>query len=517
MNPAFSSASLPEYHPGLLLVRMRSVDRSPAPGVAGGVPYFGGGLGPDLASLSAVSATPPTPGFAALSFFERAGMVKSVIPVARTATTTTAARATLATATVPEARYAVSSLLALRPQRAEERSVVGASSLIEIERDADAGQLRLALASDPHVAAVSRVPVRYLAAQARAAKTERRTRGQAGADAARAGRGGVAAVPPAELVMWNLRRIRWAQARALPAFRDADQIRVAVLDTGVDRNHPDLAGRVVGYEFEHPNVPGASGSRDIHGHGTHVSGIIAALTDNAVGVKGVCACQLLVWKIFDDEPEFTGPSFDYLVDPVMYLRALDDCVQRDVDVVNLSIGGSGEPSEDERELFARLVGNGTVVVAAMGNEREDGSPTSFPAAVPGVIAVGATSLDDRVTNFSNRGNHIAIAAPGQAIWSTLPTSPGQTGFRAETGPGGRPRQGKPLRREVDYDAWPGTSMAAPHVSGALALLLAQRGRLSQNEVRDALAQSADKVAGMGGRDWHPDYGAGRLNLEALLR
>jgi subtilisin family serine protease len=145
----------------------------------------------------------------------------------------------------------------------------------------------------------------------------------------------------------------------------------------------------------------------------------------------------------------------------MYHRALAACVESPVDVLNLSIGGPGVPDAVERSLFDQLIAAGVTICAAMGNERQHGSPTSYPAAIPGVIAVGATALDDSVTVFSNSGNHIALSAPGKAIWSTLPTHPGQTGFGAVVAPNGMPQQGKPMRRETDYDAWDGTSMATP--------------------------------------------------------
>jgi len=152
----------------------------------------------------------------------------------------------------------------------------------------------------------------------------------------------------------------------------------------------------------------------------------------------------------------------------------------------------------------------------MGNERQFGSPTSYPAAIPGVIAVGATSLDDKVANFSNRGNHISLVAPGVSIWSTLPTYPGRFGFAAVPGPNGKPVQGMEQRRETDYDSWNGTSMATPHVTAATALLLANKEKMNPAAVRQKLMASADKTAGMNGNNFHPDYGAGRLNLLNLL-
>jgi len=200
----------------------------------------------------------------------------------------------------------------------------------------------------------------------------------------------------------------------------------------------------------------------------------------------------------------------------MYRRALADCVQTPVDVMNLSIGGPGEPDAQEKWLFEQLLSAGTIICAAMGNERQYGSPTSYPGAIPGVVAVGATSLDDTVAVFSNRGNHIAVSAPGKAIWSTLPTYAGQTGFYATIGSDGSPRQGKPVRRETDYDAWDGTSMATPHVTGAAALMVANKGKLTPSKARDRLMQTADKVAEMKDAKFSPDYGAGRLNLAKLL-
>jgi subtilisin family serine protease len=368
------------------------------------------------------------------------------------------------------------------------------------------------------VEAVSRVPVRYLVARPtspRGAPAARPT--VSSSTTAKPPTAVPAAAPPPADTLWNLRKVRWSDARAVVNFKDGSDIRVAVLDSGIDPGHPDLAGRVAAYTYLHPDLPKAASAEDLIGHGTHVSGTIAALVNNGLGINGICASPLLCWKIFDDVVDYDpwSNSFLYYVEPVMYRRALAACVQEKVDVVNLSIGGPGAPDHQELDLFQQMMAQGTTVVAAMGNERQQGSPTSYPAAIKGVVAVGATTLNDTVASFSNRGTHISLSAPGTAIWSTLPRYGGQFGFDAVKGPAGNPVEGKPHKRETDYDAWSGTSMATPHVTAAVALLHANRGKASPVAVRDRLMATADKVAGMSDT-FDADFGAGRLNLLNLL-
>lgn len=485
----FSSEDLPKYHDGMLIVKMRPTASFESLAVRG----------------TGVAVAAESPGMSALSFFERGGMIKRIVslsPQTEAGLESLGGRRGIA---VMESASAVADK--------KESDINTGVSIIELEEDKDVSEIQVAMANDPTIEFVSRVPVRYLVAKAGAYKNT-----SAGKKAG-ASKAGIAAVPPPASTLWNLSKISWKQARALAGFKDATKIRVAVLDTGVDRKHPDLKGRVKGYVFLHPDLPNASGENDIVGHGTHVSGTIAALINNSVGINGICQCQLFEWKIFTDVPEFAGLAngFQYFVDPIMYRRALADCIDQKMDVINLSIGGPGEPDHQESLLFNTLIANGTTVVAAMGNEREEGSPTSFPAAIPGVIAVGATNIDDTVASFSNRGNHITLSAPGKGIWSTLPTNPGQFGFAATTGAGGRPKQGKPFKRETNYDSWDGTSMATPHVTAAVALLLANKGKMSTAAVRAQLVKTVDKVKAMGGKKFDPDFGAGRLNLLRLLK
>jgi hypothetical protein len=283
---------------------------------------------------------------------------------------------------------------------------------------------------------------------------------------------------------WGLRAIRWFQARR----PDAEALTVAVIDTGVDEGHPDLQGVVRAYH--HRGLKAA----DVVGHGTHVSGTIAALVDNDQGIAGVARTRLEVWKVFPDEPE----QGDFYVDGERYLQALNAVRRSGARVLNLSLGGT-QRSETEAILFRQLDAARIVVAAAMGNAGEEGNPTMYPAAYPGVLAVGAVAESLRRASFSNTGRHIGISAPGVNILSTLPTRPAP-----------------PYRSESEYASWSGTSMATPHVAGAAALVLARNTGWTAQQAKDRLRGTATKVAGMRGRPWTPSYGDGLLNVEAAL-
>lgn len=501
MGPLFTLSEKSEYHDNLLLVKMQPVTQAP------------GAIFPATFAGGVAASHVLTQGISALSFYERAGMVRKVTPISsrrpQFASTFALANADSARimAAVPTGQRAAAALSAA--------AIVGGdanrpdtSSVVELDPGANLQELKLALASDPMVSSVSLVPRRYLAVNARPARST-------------AANAGIAAVPPSAQSMWNLQAIRWAQARSKANYKEPVTIKVAVLDTGIDQNHPDLQAQIKSYTYAYPDLQGAYSGQDLIGHGTHVAGTIAASIGNNLGINGICKCEIHAWKIFDDTSDFVVypngmAAFVYYVDPLLYRRALLECADSDMDVVNLSIGGGGPPDPDERDSFGQLIQGGTTVVAAMGNDRQNGSPTSYPAAIDGVIAVGASNIQDRITNFSNRGNHITLCAPGDAIWSTLPTYAGQTGWSAIKGADGKWRESKPEKREVNYDAWPGTSMASPHVAAAAAVYLANGGARDPAAVQKALAMSADKVAAMQGATFNADYGHGRLNLERLV-
>ena len=155
-------------------------------------------------------------------------------------------------------------------------------------------------------------------------------------------------------------------------------------------------------------------------------------------------------------------------------------------VINMSLGAETQVDAVTNAIaYAR--GKGVVVVAAAGNERSQGSPTSYPAADPGVIAVAATDSADAVTSYSNKGSYVDVAAPGNSIVSTYP--------------GG------------GYRTMSGTSMASPHVAAVAALLLAARPGLTPDQVEQALESTATDL-GPAGKD--TDYGYGRIDAAAAV-
>ena len=486
---------LPAYHDDLLIIKVRP---TAAPLAA---------AAPDGAAAAMAAA----PGLSALAYFERAGLVRRVVPLGR--------RSAPGPVLGPSPVIASLAFAAAAPEGTPTANA--GVSLVELQPGTNLQQLQTAAAADPHVAYVSRVPVRYLMARKPARKPrggEKPGRGHPlKAAAAAAAPAAPAAAPPPADTLWNLQKINWREAR-VGGLDPARNVRVAVLDTGVDVSHPDLPGADVTYVHEYPDSQAATSDVDTIGHGTHVSGTIRALTDNRIGIDGICECRLSVYKIFGDDPAdrpvFSPfPYYPYYVDPILYRAALAACLDAGVQVVNLSIGGAGAPDPQEQALFQALLDAGVCVVAAMGNEGS--AQPSYPAAIPGVVAVGATALDDSKADFSNIGPHIALCAPGVSIWSTLPTYPGQTGFYAVPGAGGAWVRGEPMRRETDYDSWQGTSMATPHVTAAAALALAKYGSLSAAAMKGRLQQAVDKVPGMGGQSFTKEYGAGRLNLLKL--
>ena len=349
-----------------------------------------------------------------------------------------------------------------RSVRESENEDLRGINILRLSPKADLAKIEKQLSGVRGLEYVHRVPARWLA-HARPAATS---------------------ADPLVNRQWGLRAIRWFDTIPLP---DASSAKTAVLDTGIDATHPDLKGRITAYNHDGTSV------KDIIGHGTHVAGIIAADFNNRIGIAGICTPELHIWKIFGDTPADDG---EYYVDELFYQRALNGARNAGVRVINLSIGGSAR-SRTEELLFRRLVQGGTVVVAAMGNEFDEGNPIEYPAAYAGVVAVGALDEASRRASFSNTGRHIALSAPGVNILSTLPMKT------------------SPARRRIDtkYNAWSGTSMATPHVAAAAALVISQHPDWRPRQVANRLKATATKVPEMGGKKKTKQHGAGLLNLK----
>ena len=256
-----------------------------------------------------------------------------------------------------------------------------------------------------------------------------------------------------------------------------NDITVAIIDTGIDYSHPDLdEGRYVGgYDF----VNNDNNPMDDEGHGTHVTGIATADTDNGVGVAGITwNSRFMGVKVLDAEG--SGSNFD-VAQGIIY--AADEGAH----VANLSLGGSF-PSSTLEDAMQYAYDAGVVMACATGNDYEYG--VSYPAAYdPYCLGVGATTASDQRAAFSNYGPEVDVAAPGVNILSTTGGS---------------------------YASWDGTSMATPHVAGLAALVLAQDPGLSVDQVFATIRDSADDVNGetFPGED---DYlGTGRINAYQAL-
>ena len=324
---------------------------------------------------------------------------------------------------------------------------------------------------------------------------------------------GFAPTDPLAVKQWYLTQIHafdfWPDA--LPTLAP---VRVAVVDSGLDLDHPEFAGRVA---LAKSFVGGDATDRQ--GHGTFVSGIIAADTGNAEGIAGIAlSAQLLVAKVVRS---------DGTISPVAEAKAIRWAADHGARVINLSLGGlrSRNKNEDtyssvEQDAIEYAYAKGTVLVAAVGNgDQAPKTPwdlASYPAALPHVIGVSALAQDGSVPAFSNHDAFFNdMAAPGVGIVSTLP--------RALTA--ARPTcvdQGYSICGPAEFRSAEGTSYAAAEVSAAAALLIAVKPTLTPAQVAILLERSAtdaNPATGcrrcLGQRD--PYTGWGQLDVGAALK
>lgn len=254
--------------------------------------------------------------------------------------------------------------------------------------------------------------------------------------------------PKGQEVPWGIGRVN-AQA-AWPVTRGAG-VKVAVVDTGVDIDHPDLA-IAGGYNA---TAPEASYDDD-HGHGTHVAGTIAAKDDDKAVVGVAPDVQLYGVKVLSASGSGT---YENIIDGIQW------CVANKIDIANMSLGGSSG-TQALAEAVRVAVAAGLTIIAAAGNS---GGSVGYPAAYPETIAIAASDAKDKTASFSSRGPEVDFIAPGVGVNSTYM--------------GGGTK------------SLSGTSMACPHAAGLAALAVAGQGLRGADQVREALQRAASKIPG----------------------
>ncbi len=247
---------------------------------------------------------------------------------------------------------------------------------------------------------------------------------------------------------------------------------VAIIDTGIDYTHPDLGNYLpLGYDFFNDDAD----PFDDNGHGTHVAGTIGATINNGIGVAGVAATSFFAEKFLD------AGGYGSDIDGA---NAIIHAVDQGADILSNSWGGGGY-SQTLADAVAYAVSSGVIVVAASGNGATNAP--SYPAAYPGVISVGATDINDELAYFSNWGENLDIVAPGVDIVSTFPGN--------------------------SYVYYSGTSMATPHVSGALSLLMAHYPDYTPSMIENLLYNTATDLGTPG---WDEYFGWGSIDVSTAI-
>lgn len=258
--------------------------------------------------------------------------------------------------------------------------------------------------------------------------------------------------PPPEEIPWGIDRI---DADEIWFENTGEGIKVGILDTGINIDHPDLAANFMGgINFVNPKKT----CNDDNGHGTHVAGTVAAIS-NEIGVIGVAPkAHLYAVKVLDRS------GSGYLSD---LIDGLDWCIKNDIKVVNMSLGTTAD-IQSFHEAITNAYNHGITLVAAAGNEYP--GPVNYPAAYSKTIAVSAINESDQMAYFSCTGEEIDLAAPGVNILSTY--------------------------KRGGYKILSGTSMATPHVTGVAALVLKESPGLSPDEVKSTLKRRAEWLNGL---------------------
>lgn len=262
-------------------------------------------------------------------------------------------------------------------------------------------------------------------------------------------------------------------------------VTVAILDTGVEKDHPDLKDRMVpGWDA----VNGDDDPFDDHSHGTSCAGIVAATPNNAIGTAGIAPnARIMPIKVLNKRG--VGP-LEWAAAGIVW--AADHGAR----VVSMSFG-EDEPSQVLQDAVDYARAKGVLCIASMGNDGEERS--HWPARCENVLAVGATYDDDRPALFTTEGSWVAISAPGTRVHTTSPT------YEIVD-----PMFGK---RDKDYTWFSGTSASSPVVAAVAALVLEREPGLTEAQLRARLRATSDDV---GDKGWDKQSGDGRVNAFRAL-
>jgi subtilisin family serine protease len=280
---------------------------------------------------------------------------------------------------------------------------------------------------------------------------------------------------PDEVTPWGVDRI---DADLAWEVSTGSGINVAIIDTGIDKDHPDLVDNIMG-GVNFVKIKGkiiADQWDDDNGHGTHCAGIVAAV-DNDIGVIGVAPeAYLYGVKVLDRR------GSGYVSDVILGIQW---SIEDEMDVISMSLGTSSDVQSLHDACDAAYAA-GIVVVAAAGNsgDTDPDDDVIYPAKYSSVIAVAATDDTNTRASWSGDGPEVELAAPGVAIYSTW--------------------------KGGEYDTKSGTSMAAPHVAGTAALVLAANPGLNPDDVRATLQAAADDLGAEGFDNY---YGHGLVDAE----
>ena len=302
-------------------------------------------------------------------------------------------------------------------------------------------------------------------------------------------------------LQWHLPRIHAEEAWDVT---QGGNITVAVIDTGIRGKHPDLQGQLLpGYDFvtntatagdgdgrdADPTDMGTNDASSTGFHGTHIAGIIAARPNNGVGVAGVCwNCKIVPIRVLGID-QGKGADAD-IADGIRWAAGLTVAGvpnnPNKAQIINMSFGGDGASTLLTQAIHDAMAAD-VIIVAAAGNDKLD-AKNIFPAAVPGVVTVGAAGYNrNKLAPYSNYGSVINVLAPGGDMTDTLPQQ----------------CQGKPCTAGIistmfytsgssyGYHLYEGTSQAAPVVTGVVALMLSLNSTLTSTKVIDALEATAD--------------------------